>query len=188
MKDCLVYLRLAANPRDALAMRRAINTPTRGIGAKTEQALEALSRSARKVVPGLTLPECLLSLLEDGQLDELEGVLGAPSDESGAPSFPREGAFGGGVGTWPGESYDEAFGGDAEDDEEDGWRGFSVPRVRALREAFSERGDEIEGPTKAQANKLRVFARLLCRLRVVSATQTVPELLRTMLEETGMHK
>ncbi|CAN0394409.1 unnamed protein product, partial [Scytosiphon promiscuus] len=32
VKDCLVYLRLAANPRDALAMRRAINTPTRGIG------------------------------------------------------------------------------------------------------------------------------------------------------------
>lgn len=187
MKDCLVYLRLAANPRDALAMRRAINTPARGIGAKTEQALEALSRSARNVVPGLTLPECLLSLLEDGQLDELEGVLGATSDESGAPSFPQEGALGGGVGTWPGESYDEAFGGDAEDNE-DGWRGFSVPRVRALREAFSERGDEIEGPTKAQANKLRVFARLLCKLRVVSATQTVPELLRTVLEETGMHK
>ncbi|CAN0070135.1 unnamed protein product, partial [Ectocarpus fasciculatus] len=29
---------------------------------------------------------------------------------------------------------------------------------------------------------------LLCRLRVVSASQTVPELLRTVLEETGMHK
>ncbi|CAN0430024.1 unnamed protein product, partial [Hapterophycus canaliculatus] len=62
VKDCLVYLRLAANPRDALAMRRAINTPTRGIGAKTEQALETLAGSAGRLIPGLTVPECLVSL------------------------------------------------------------------------------------------------------------------------------
>lgn len=66
MKDCLAYLRLAANSRDDLAMRRVINTPARGIGPKTELALETLAESARRNIPGLeqvTLTECLMSLL-----------------------------------------------------------------------------------------------------------------------------
>ena len=78
MKDCVVYLRLAANPRDALALRQAINTPARGIGEATVLALESLASSARAATPsfeGITEQECLLELLEDGDLDELEEVL-----------------------------------------------------------------------------------------------------------------
>lgn len=182
-------------------MRRAINTPARGVGAKTEQALEALADSARKMIPGLTVPEVLVSLLEDVHLDELETVLarsaeggGTAAMETATPS-PQEGKRGGGVGMWPeeiGDGGSAAFWGTdgAEDGAGvgDGWRGFSVARVRALREAFVERGDEIKGLTKAQANKLRALARLLCRLRVASATESVPDLLRLVVEETDMYK
>eukprot|EP00752_Nemacystus_decipiens_P014939 g13298.t1 len=224
VKDCVVYLRLAANPRDTVAMRRAINTPTRGIGPKTEEALETLAISARRNIQGLegiTVPECLMSLLDPKDLDELESVLGGaaaavcsagelPSISSSAP-LSEEGTLGGGFGVWPGEDQGVyaaamAAAGVANDD---GWAGFSVPRVRLLRSAMSsspppkkkkktedeDEGEErapvdamLEGPTKAQTNKLKVFAQVLCRLRVASATQSVPELLNVVLEETDMHK
>lgn len=210
-------------------MRRAINTPTRGIGPKTEEALETLAISARRNVPGLegiTVPECLMSLLDPTGLDELERALG---DAPGAAALGggvstitpvREGTLGGGFGAWPGEEEKEyAAAMAAGVGEDDGWAGFSVPRVRLLRGVMSssssppkktktnkkkkteEEGEEdededegssvgamIEGPTNAQANKLKVFARVLCRLRVASATQSVPELLNVVLEETGMQK
>ena len=39
IKDALAYLRLVVNPNDVASIRRVINTPTRGIGAKTESEL-----------------------------------------------------------------------------------------------------------------------------------------------------
>ena len=39
IKDALAYLRLATNPNDEASLRRVINTPARGIGAKTIQQL-----------------------------------------------------------------------------------------------------------------------------------------------------
>lgn len=145
-----------------------------------------------------------MSLLETQDLDELERVLVASLGGAGepetrgvagsaasgeVPSLPLEGALGGGVGLWPIESDDAAvFTATTGGREDDGWRGFSVSRVRALREALSERPGEIEGPSKGQSNKLKVFAKVLCRLRVVSASESVPELLRVVLEETGMQK
>src|ERR1700712_4635582 len=39
IKDVLAYLIAVANPRDALALRRILNTPKRGIGPATETAL-----------------------------------------------------------------------------------------------------------------------------------------------------
>lgn len=166
-------------------MRRAINTPTRGIGAKTELALENLADFA-STIPGLeniTVPECLMSLLETQDLDELEKVLAAA-----APVLPQEGALGGGVGLWPEERDDDAAMAAAMvERENDGWRGFSIPRVRELK-ALSEQGSEMPGPSKAQGNKLRVFAKLLCRLRVLSASEDLPGLLGVVLEETDMLK
>jgi DNA helicase-2/ATP-dependent DNA helicase PcrA len=40
VKDAVAYLRLIHNPHDSVSMARVINTPTRGIGAKTVAVLE----------------------------------------------------------------------------------------------------------------------------------------------------
>jgi DNA helicase-2/ATP-dependent DNA helicase PcrA len=40
VKDVLAYLRLVLNPRDAVAFRRVVNVPPRGIGAKTVDEIE----------------------------------------------------------------------------------------------------------------------------------------------------
>lgn len=39
VKDAIAYMRLIHNPADSISFNRAINTPTRGIGAKTQQNL-----------------------------------------------------------------------------------------------------------------------------------------------------
>jgi DNA helicase-2/ATP-dependent DNA helicase PcrA len=46
IKDVLAYLRLVHNPHDAVSLARVINVPPRGIGAKTLDALDALSRKS----------------------------------------------------------------------------------------------------------------------------------------------
>ncbi|PIE19539.1 MAG: hypothetical protein CSA65_02095 [Proteobacteria bacterium] len=43
VKDLLAYMRLCAFPRDELALRRVINTPPRGIGARTVAKLTAFA-------------------------------------------------------------------------------------------------------------------------------------------------
>ena len=44
IKDVLAYLRLLANPRDAVAFGRVVNVPRRKIGDRTVQAIERLAR------------------------------------------------------------------------------------------------------------------------------------------------
>ncbi len=44
VKDLLAYLRLIANPRDPMALRRVVNVPPRGIGGRTVQELERVAR------------------------------------------------------------------------------------------------------------------------------------------------
>jgi DNA helicase-2/ATP-dependent DNA helicase PcrA len=45
VKDVLAYLRLAHNPRDAVAFRRVVNVPPRGLGAKTLEEIEHAARA-----------------------------------------------------------------------------------------------------------------------------------------------
>jgi DNA helicase-2/ATP-dependent DNA helicase PcrA len=63
IKDVLAYLRLIANPRDALSLKRIINVPPRGIGEKTIEKMEAFSREK-----GLPLYEGMKQVLEEGWL------------------------------------------------------------------------------------------------------------------------
>jgi DNA helicase-2/ATP-dependent DNA helicase PcrA len=44
IKDVLAYLRIVANPSDSVSLKRIINTPARGIGSRTLEQLEKLSR------------------------------------------------------------------------------------------------------------------------------------------------
>ena len=44
VKDLLAYLRLVRNPADPMALRRVLNVPPRGIGARTVEEIERLSR------------------------------------------------------------------------------------------------------------------------------------------------
>lgn len=43
IRDIVAYLRVIHNPADAVSLNRILNTPPRGIGAKTQQALEKWS-------------------------------------------------------------------------------------------------------------------------------------------------
>lgn len=43
VKDVLAYLRVVQNPEDPVAVRRVLNVPARGIGARTEEELERLA-------------------------------------------------------------------------------------------------------------------------------------------------
>ncbi len=44
IKDILAYLKVISNPADGLSLKRIINVPSRGIGEKTLEKIETLSR------------------------------------------------------------------------------------------------------------------------------------------------
>jgi DNA helicase-2/ATP-dependent DNA helicase PcrA len=53
VKHALAYLRLVSNPDDDNALLRVINVPARGIGARTVENLQAISREQGDLVAGL---------------------------------------------------------------------------------------------------------------------------------------
>jgi DNA helicase-2/ATP-dependent DNA helicase PcrA len=63
VKDLLAYLRLIRNPADPMALRRILNVPARGIGAKTVEELERMATSR-----GLTLWDTLAAAHDDALL------------------------------------------------------------------------------------------------------------------------
>ncbi|MEW7980024.1 MAG: DNA helicase II [Candidatus Sedimenticola endophacoides] len=72
IKDALGYLRLVANPEDDASFERAVNTPPRGIGARTLELLRAHARSS-----GLPLWRAARELAGGGSLTpRAAGALG----------------------------------------------------------------------------------------------------------------
>ncbi len=63
IKDLLGYLKLIANSRDDVAFRRVVNTPARGIGATSRQAIDRVAETM-----GLSLVEASKQVLADGLL------------------------------------------------------------------------------------------------------------------------
>jgi DNA helicase-2/ATP-dependent DNA helicase PcrA len=63
VKDLLAYLRLLVNPNDALALKRVINLPARGIGERTLGELQAIADARR-----LSLWDALGTALDEGLL------------------------------------------------------------------------------------------------------------------------
>jgi DNA helicase-2/ATP-dependent DNA helicase PcrA len=61
VKDVLAYLRLAVNPADAMALRRIVNVPARGIGKATLERAALLAEARRG-----TLLEGLRAVAEEG--------------------------------------------------------------------------------------------------------------------------
>jgi DNA helicase-2/ATP-dependent DNA helicase PcrA len=72
VKDILSYLRLAANPDDDVSLLRVINTPRRGIGKKT---LEALVQTARRQGCSLYSAGVLLAEAEPSPGEKAYGPL-----------------------------------------------------------------------------------------------------------------
>src|SRR5690606_30150465 len=85
VKDLLAYLRVLANPADALAFLRVVNVPARGIGRTSIEKLRAWAlplrlgprEAARRAaeVPGLTAKPRKALLDFSALLDELETFL-----------------------------------------------------------------------------------------------------------------
>jgi DNA helicase-2/ATP-dependent DNA helicase PcrA len=63
VKDVLAYLRLVLAPRDAIALRRVVNVPARGIGAKTVDEIERVARDE-----GTSPWDALVRLTDDATL------------------------------------------------------------------------------------------------------------------------
>ena len=125
VKDVLAYLRLVLNPRDAVAFRRVVNVPPRGIGAKTVEEIDRVAAARGR---------------------EPVGGGGAPRRRGGAPrAGPRAAA------AVPGDGRDAARGGRAGRRPRRGLRGL-IERVLELsgygaalaREDSQESQDRLE--------------------------------------------
>jgi DNA helicase-2/ATP-dependent DNA helicase PcrA len=60
VRDIIAYLKLAMNPHDSIALQRVINTPTRGIGKTTLEAIETRAREF-----GVSHRSAISDLIED---------------------------------------------------------------------------------------------------------------------------
>jgi DNA helicase-2/ATP-dependent DNA helicase PcrA len=70
IKDALAYLVSISNPRDDEAVRRILNTPARGIGAKTELKIAQLARSK-----DISFQQALLNVSELGLGPKLSAAI-----------------------------------------------------------------------------------------------------------------
>jgi ATP-dependent DNA helicase UvrD/PcrA len=73
IRDTLAYARLAVNPRDSAAFRRAVNTPPRGIGDTTLATLEESARRRNLTLWGALEDELAAKLLPARAHKALEG-------------------------------------------------------------------------------------------------------------------
>lgn len=92
IRDILAYLRVLANPEDTVSLRRILNVPKRGIGARAEEAVElfaarervSFSRALRRVdeIPGMATRSVKAVRNFTALLEELEETVpeGTPAE------------------------------------------------------------------------------------------------------------
>ncbi|MFD6953531.1 ATP-dependent DNA helicase PcrA [Nocardiopsis sp. TSRI0078] len=92
IRDILAYLRVLANPEDTVSLRRILNVPKRGIGARAEEAVElfaareriSFARALRRVdeVPGMATRSVKAVRNFNALLDELAETVpgGTPAE------------------------------------------------------------------------------------------------------------
>lgn len=89
IKDALAYLQVVSNPDDTVAVRRILNTPRRGIGAKAEEAL--LAHADRYGVSlGQALRHCWIQ--QGSPRGEGEGIDLGIAEDAGGVTRAAEGA------------------------------------------------------------------------------------------------
>ncbi|MDA1191004.1 MAG: DNA helicase PcrA [Candidatus Poribacteria bacterium] len=72
VKDIIAYLRILVNPNDSVSLLRVINTPTRGIGSKTIEAVQAFAE--QKYIPQIQAVERAREIGDIGQATRLKLV------------------------------------------------------------------------------------------------------------------
>lgn len=77
IKDMLAYLRLAFNPRDDVAFRRAVNTPPRGIGPGAQGKIEDTARNREASLLVACTDQELQSALPKKSASALRAFVGA---------------------------------------------------------------------------------------------------------------
>ncbi|PPF88783.1 ATP-dependent DNA helicase PcrA [Subtercola sp. Z020] len=134
IKDVLAYLIAVANPFDAMALRRILNTPKRGIGPATETALavfaetnEITYREAMRRAPELGLGPKVTAAIVDlaAMLDEATALVGPGQVDEEAGEAGGESAAGGAADASAGGGGDAAAAAD-------GAAGASVAEVLTL--------------------------------------------------------
>jgi DNA helicase-2/ATP-dependent DNA helicase PcrA len=94
VKDVVAYLRLVQNPRDAMAFRRVVNVPPRGIGAKALAEIDrvaAASGESAWEATGRLVDEGALPARTLGPLREFRDLIGRLREEAGVTGAPAVG-------------------------------------------------------------------------------------------------
>ena len=87
IKDTLAYVRLAVNQMDDVAFRRAIQTPTRGIGPATLARLEE-ARAGRGLLAVAAEPPAAVTGKARRSLEEFSALIRGLADARGAMAVP----------------------------------------------------------------------------------------------------
>ena len=87
IKDTLAYVRLAVNQMDDVAFRRAIQTPTRGIGPATLARLEE-ARAGRGLLAVAAEPPAAITGKARRSLEEFSALIRGLADARGAMTVP----------------------------------------------------------------------------------------------------
>jgi len=87
IKDALAYVRLAVNPMDDVGFRRAVQTPTRGIGPATVARLEE-ARQGRGLLAVAAEPPAAITGKARRSLEEFSALIRGLADARGAMTVP----------------------------------------------------------------------------------------------------